>query len=397
MQTWRLKSSMDKALVQAAARGDVSNVEELLSHGARVDARDEQGFTPLLSAAKRGHTEVCQLLLETGKANVEETVVGPSLLDGDTALMLAAHQGHASTVAVLLSKGAKVDAKDKHGFTPLLAAANERYTEVCEVLLDKGKANIEETDPEGNTALMLAFMNPITVALLLSKGAEVDKRDHAGFSSLIAAVQLGDTEVCKLLLKSGKANVNEKTPKGLPLLHVAVQYGHAEVCELLLANGSDLKETEPHTLNNALHEAAITGHKRIIQLLLSHKVDVNSRNRRGATPLLLASQEGHVASVVSLLQAGADPLLPTHNGALPIDQAAQKNQSEVVRILIEQGGCSPDQVRHTVLLSIDQLFLILESLCLSVGLSIHLIFLTHRISVHTLSNVRACTLDAHLP
>ena len=61
--------------------------------------------------------------------------------------------------------------------------------------------------------------------------------------------------------------------------------------------------------------------------------------------LHLASQEGHLASVVALLQAGADPLLPAIKGALPIHLAAQNNHGEVVRILIEQGGCSFDQVR----------------------------------------------------
>ena len=76
------------------------------------------------------------------------------------------------------------------------------------------------------------------------------------------------------------------------------------------------------------------------------------RDRWGG-PLTAASQEGHLASVVTLLQAGADPLLPDDDGALPIHFAAQKNHPEVVKILIEQGGCSPDQVRHTALQSID--------------------------------------------
>ena len=75
----------------------------------------------------------------------------------------------------------------------------------------------------------------------------------------------------------------------------------------------------------------------------------------GGTPLLFASQEGHIASVRTLLQAGADPMLPDDEGALPIHLAAAFNHHKVVRILIEEGGCSPDQVRHTALQSIDHL------------------------------------------
>ena len=141
--------------------------------------------------------------------------------------------------------------------------------------------------------------------------------------------------------------MKEKTPDGLTPLLRAAKNGHTEMCDLLLANGSDLKETDHCTLFTALHTAAILGNQSLLQLLLSHRADVNSKNRSGGTPLHMASQEGHLASVVTLLQAGADPLLPQQSGALPIHLAAQHNQSEVVRILIEQGGCSQDQVRHT--------------------------------------------------
>ena len=124
---------------------------------------------------------------------------------------------------------------------------------------------------------------------------------------------------------------------------------------MLLEGGSDLEESEPDTQFTALHYAAITGHIALVELLISHKADVNSRSRTEATPLLLASQEGHLASVLTLLQAGADPLLPKHNGQLPIHKAADHNHHKVVRILIEEGGCSPDQVRHTALQSLDHL------------------------------------------
>ena len=78
----------DSALVFAAAKGDARKVAELLSQGGRVDAR-EQGFTPLLAAAQRGHTEVCELLLDKG-SDLEES----SLRAHYTALHYAAIGGH---------------------------------------------------------------------------------------------------------------------------------------------------------------------------------------------------------------------------------------------------------------------------------------------------------------
>ena len=263
----------------------------------------------------------------------------------DAALGIAAGDGDARKVEELLSQGARVDFSFR-GLTPLLAAAQFGHTEVCKLLLEKGKANIEETGPEG-TALITAATNghSSTVALLLPKGARVDAREQ-GFTPLLVAAQRGHTEVCKLLLETGKANVKETTPDGFTPLLSAAQKGHTEVCELLLGNGSDLEESSPVTQMTALHYAAGNGHESLLQMLLSHKPDLNIRNRFESTPLLLASQGGHLGCVKKLLQAGADPLLPDEDGFLPIHDAAYQNHDEVVLILIKEGGCSPEQVRH---------------------------------------------------
>ena len=127
----------------------------------------------MLSAAYSGQTHVCEVLIDKGKADIEETT--PL---GHTALKLAAINGHTNTLILLLSKGAKVDKRDKDGLTPLLAAAHQGHNEVCGLLLDKGKADLEDTDQVGNTALNLAALNghASTVSLLLSRGAIVDTK-----------------------------------------------------------------------------------------------------------------------------------------------------------------------------------------------------------------------------
>ena len=140
-------------MIAAANKGDASTVALLLSRGARVDARC-RGFTPLLVAVQLGHTEVCKLLLDQGKAKIEEAMPG-----GATALIVAANKGNASIVALLLSRGARVNVRDQ-GFTPLLIAAQFGHNEACELLLDEGKANIEETEPDGETQHPWALAMP---------------------------------------------------------------------------------------------------------------------------------------------------------------------------------------------------------------------------------------------
>ena len=260
-----LKTGKAALIVNAAAAGagDASEVERLLSLGARVDAR-EQGFTPLLASADSGHTDVCELLLRKGRANIED--ITP---DGSTALNIAAGEGFVSTVELLLSEGANVSTKDNegftplliaaknghakvcelllgtdkadvketgpHGYTPLLAAASNGHTEVCELLIEKGKTNIEETWlGRGCTALIQAALrgHAKTVALLLSKGARPDARDQ-GFTPLLIAAQRGHTDVCELLLQRGRANIEDTTPDGSTALNMAAGEGFERTVELL--------------------------------------------------------------------------------------------------------------------------------------------------------------------
>ena len=316
-------------LCDAAREGSISKCKQLLAAGSDVEERSKTGGTPLLIAAQKGHTEVCELLLDQGKANIEETTP-----KGLTALNLAAGKGHAGTFAFLLSKGAMVDTKTKEGCTSLMFAADGGHIEVCKLLLNEGKANVKDSSllaaaPFGHTAAGLAAAG-FAAACLVADGYTAACLAAAG----LAIAGLGS---------AGKAN-----PKDLSLI-IAAQHGYTDVCELLLANGSDLEAKNLINQATALHEAATLNHESLLHLLLSHKADVNSRNLFRSTPLHSASQNGHLAAVVTLLQAGADPLLPTTAGVLPIHTAANYNHTEIVKILIEKGGCSVDQVRHTTL------------------------------------------------
>lgn len=68
--------------------------------------------------------------------------------------------------------------------------------------------------------------------------------------------------------------------------------------------------------NTALHEAAWNGNNDIVKMLLNAFCFVDSINNTGFTPLLLASQNGHVKVVKTLLKWKADPLLVNQVGII---------------------------------------------------------------------------------
>merc|ERR550517_1397233 len=123
---------------------------------------------------------------------------------------------------------------NSNGVTPLLMSSFFGHTDVCQLLLDHGELNLEERDPLGNSALMLAATTgrESTVALLLSRGASVEMRNKKGVTPLLTALMKGHTRVCKLLLKTGKSDVKATTPDGFTPLLLAIDSGQIEACEL---------------------------------------------------------------------------------------------------------------------------------------------------------------------
>ena len=84
-------------------------------------------------------------------------------------LVYAAYYGDLPEVKRLLAAGAEVNAQDKNGITPLMAASLAGHREVVEFLLAKG-AEVNAQDKSGKTALMFATrMNHPEVRELLIK------------------------------------------------------------------------------------------------------------------------------------------------------------------------------------------------------------------------------------
>ncbi len=130
----------EAALLRAAGEGRVDDVRALLDQGVDVNARNEEGWTPLIAAALGGHTEVVGLLLEHGADPQATSMRTP---DGDaalTALIVAARYGHTEVVNALLAGGAEVDATSRNGVCALEAAVSGAHDEVVKLLVERGAA-----------------------------------------------------------------------------------------------------------------------------------------------------------------------------------------------------------------------------------------------------------------
>ena len=69
---------------------------------------------------------------------------------------------------------------------------------------------------------------------------------------------------------------------------------------------------------------------------------MDSATNRGATPLFIASQNGHLEVVRELLARGAAPGMMAANGATVLSRAAAKGHGDVALLLraaCERGAC----------------------------------------------------------
>ncbi|KAF5827800.1 ankyrin repeat-containing domain protein [Dunaliella salina] len=142
---YRSKAQFDldghRAVFLASCDGNVRAVRALLTEGVCIDKEekepslvngDEDGDTPLISAAGWGHQAVVKELIAQGAA------VNKANKDGRTALILASSEGHLTVVKELIARGASINAADNIGATPLLWAVERGHLAVVKELIARG-------------------------------------------------------------------------------------------------------------------------------------------------------------------------------------------------------------------------------------------------------------------
>lgn len=131
--------TLDRKLIDAVGRGNLSAVEALIAAGADPNARMD-GYPALQFAVRRGTVEIVEALLAAG-ADVNgfgEWVPG-CCQHLDTALHQAVRYRRAEIIQVLLAAGADVDARDKLlGESPLELADSLGFTEIIDILVCAG-------------------------------------------------------------------------------------------------------------------------------------------------------------------------------------------------------------------------------------------------------------------
>jgi uncharacterized protein len=334
------------ALMWAAARRAPETVLILLKHGANPNATSHRldGLSPRvhLSYAMHNHVPGAPNRFDADDVHEDPT----SSRGGFTPLMFAARVGDIESARILLAHGADVNyASPEHGSALVMATASGQVA-VAEILLQAG-ANPNLSDDYGLTALHYALREGLTVLgmsrppaptdtlwirhnfpdlvlQLLAHGANPNAKVGRGFPAYdyppfarvdansanmphlrqsgatpyLLAAAAGKIDLMHALQKAGATPLTTTNDGTTPLM-VAAGLGRYEdftedtektalaVVQLLLDLGSDVNATNENG-ETALHGAAYRGANNIIQYLVSKGAILETKDKYGRTPLILA-------------------------------------------------------------------------------------------------------------
>ena len=311
----------------AAISGHLKNLKILIERGADLDhtvgyldaetasnsddpvsecKRKLCGYSLLHAAAQEGNTDVVKFLIGQ-KLNIMRTA-GVN----NTALQLAATNGHLQTVQALKEAGGALDGVSLHH------AAARGHNSVVLYLLREG---IQDDCVHDIPSSM--FSDEKDSRLKASKVHKCNNRHlYLRETALHAAIRAGHLSVIKSLLNENQSAINCTNSAGRRPLHEAVQTNNYNTLEALVALGTNTSvqcdtkiasstQFKPSLLYKVdqdhcpcgfspLHIAAMYGYHSTAELLIKYGANVNAVDCSGSTPLHIASCHGF-PSLVTLL------------------------------------------------------------------------------------------------
>ena len=224
-------------------------------------------------------------------------------------LLKAALTNQYRLALALLKNGVSVNIQDSNGNSPLHRAAYKGHCEMLELFIEHS-ADVEmSTIPAGNKALHRAAYNGRTYAVkfLLNKcGADIEAR-------------------CRY----------DHTP-----VFAAAHYGHYSTLEYLVSRNANLlhiNELDQSILHVVAHKCK-KDEEKIINFLINNNVDIESKDRRGYTPLHSASYFGSFDNVKTLRILGANQESMGNCKFSPLFSAILGCQPDIIKYLLETGS-----------------------------------------------------------
>lgn len=166
---------------------------------------------------------------------------------------------------------------------------------------------------------------PILLALYEGRTDDARQLAQDGVVSLPEAAALGALDTCLAHLDAG-ANIDAPSPDGWPPLHLAAFFGHADVVDVLVRRGASVSVMAASAQGNSALHAALAGRadEATVIVLLDAGADVNAPDAHQVRPIHLAASRGDIAALERLVAFGARLDATLADGMRAADIARQR-------------------------------------------------------------------------
>ncbi|KAL5092097.1 hypothetical protein Trisim1_001988 [Trichoderma cf. simile WF8] len=367
----RTDDSGNTALYYATTPNSKSLSEEIIKRAAALNDFADIGDV-FLRSAKHGIINVARICIASA-AKVHGVPL-KNFSDGDkqTALHIAAREGHDDIVSLLLEADAMLDEVDDHGQTPLTVAALAGKIAIVQTLLDAGADPLQKNAEEETIVAQVAYKNCSSVYasivdILINKGVDPNSVDYSRHTALhwaaaadkadvvecllrhkarlVKDIQLWNplhhaarnssdsgTKIANLLIEAG-ANPWDPDDDGWIPLHIASRWGNVPMLELLWKAAPDSLEQAADDGRTVIHFAY--DEPGSLEWIFSRGVDVDSLNEDNETTLMLAAARGMDKCVNLLLDQHADVSLCDKRMKTCLHHAAQGGHAGIGRRLLK--------------------------------------------------------------
>jgi len=345
-------------------RGATHSLKWLNLNQQDTDTRQTTRVAQLLAQEEWGVSRLAQLVVSGNAASLQTVLkrqpelANKKLEDGSTLLSLAVKNDLLEAVGVLLNSGADPNQAIYGEITPLHVAAREGNQELMKLLLQHGANPLAQDQDAWDTMEWAVTENKLTTATLLASWlinnrsasaddipfgryvllasqyditplvrallpyAATEEFDDVGRNGVWFAANSGNDALLAILLDAG-STANPSDNQGRTPFHVATQSGCLNCLNLLLPFSTLNQQTNSGF--SPLMIAVSGANKELVSWLVRNGADIELRNGKGNTALILAVEQNLIEIARLLLDADANVTRKNDLGYSALDIAKDKN------------------------------------------------------------------------
>ena len=291
-------------ITKAITDFDLDRLESLLNYDPDLNLKDENGETPLITAARVSNPKAIELCLEHGAdANVQDG-------NGNIPLMIALQQKSQMSVGELI-EASDLNHRNAEGETSItLAIKNDApiytietmlpdidYTITSPQLIESLLQDYSSRHPERKHRIDGQISN-----ISINGPRQIRQIQNEQFKKLLNFMNEDNTEEALKLIKENPYLVTISDNEDKTALMYAAFHGNTEIVQTLINAENININAKDKNGDTALTHAAINGKTKTVQALISaNGIDINAQNKNGDTALMCAAYSGHFDTIKALI------------------------------------------------------------------------------------------------